>query len=152
MLGNSSSKGSTHYYSESATMCYHQHACPSHISCSCHNTIRKFWRHHGYFVNKQLYLTSTSTATQVVSSTNTSSQFTFSTTCINPLEIEEDQKINVIIIFSAIVADHLIPTVHTFKDDPVELWLNLKQQFQSGALERQLALKNQLHYMRMKEG
>lgn len=69
------------------------------------------------------------------------------------METDEDHKINAIIIFSIIVKDHLIPMVDTFKDvDPAELWLNLKQQFQLGALERQMALKNQLHYTHMKEG
>lgn len=37
------------------------------------------------------------------------------------MEIEEDQKIHAIIIFSAIVADHLLPTVDTFEDDHAEL-------------------------------
>lgn len=97
-------------------------------------------------------MTSTTAATQVAPSVIASPHFSLSTTCINLLETKEDQKINTIIIFSAIVADHVIPTVDMYKDDPAKLWLTLKQQFQLGALERQLALKNQLHYTRMKEG
>lgn len=64
--------------------------------------------------------TSTSTTTQAAPSTSSSFQLT-SLSRINPLETEEDRKINAIIIFSATVADHLIPNVDTFEDDPVKL-------------------------------
>lgn len=60
--------------------------------------------------------------------------------------------INSIVIFSAIVVDHLIPIVDTYENDPAELWMELKQQIQLGALEWQLALENQLNHIRMKDG
>lgn len=40
--------------------------------------------------------------------------------------------------------------VNAYENDLVELWMELKRQFQLGALERQLALRNQLNHIRMK--
>lgn len=55
-------------------------------------------------------------------------------------------------MFFAIVIDHLIVVIDACKTDPVELWVELKWRFQLGALERQLALKNRLIHIQMKEG
>lgn len=64
---------------------------------------------------------STSLATQAAPNIIASPHFSLSTTRINPLETKEDRRINTIIIFSAIIADHLIPTIDMYEDDPTEL-------------------------------
>ncbi|CAM6100217.1 unnamed protein product [Calypogeia fissa] len=63
----------------------------------------------------------------------------------------EEKKVNAIIIFGTIVADHIIPIVLEHKNDSEKLWLVLKNTYESGALEQKLVFEHQLHDLKMFE-
>ncbi|CAM6111018.1 unnamed protein product [Calypogeia fissa] len=58
----------------------------------------------------------------------------------------------VIIIITKTVSASVIPTVMTFRSDPTGLWVALKNQFESAALQRKLDLKTSLILCKMPEG
>lgn len=54
------------------------------------------------------------------------------------------KKNKAIAIFQATVKDIILPTVRRYDDDPATLWVQLKQRYESQAVQRSLLLKKKL--------